>query len=80
MMCYKANGDKMDSTHHQSFATSLLNVTKATPLPGGKSYLLSGTGSFEVIYFPSGTSSSADVHHFQLLSIIYRPSISGDQP
>lgn len=63
---YKANGDKQDSTRHQSFSSSTLSITTATALPGGKSYLISGTGSFEVIYFPTGASSSSDVHHFQL--------------
>jgi hypothetical protein len=72
---YKANSDKHDSTRHQSFSSSTLSVTTATPLPGGKSYLMSGTGSFEVIYFPTGASSSSDVHHFKLtfnnLPVVY---------
>jgi len=62
---YKANGDKRDSTRHQSFTNSTLNITQMTAL-GGKSYLMSGTGTFEVIYFPTGASSSSDVHHFKL--------------
>ena len=63
---YKANGDLHDSTRHQSFTSSTLNITSMTALPGGKSYMMSGTGTFEVIYFPTGSSSSSDVHHFQL--------------
>jgi len=63
---YKANGSLQDSTRHQSFTGSTLNITSMTPLPGGKSYLMSGTGTFEVIYFPTGASSSTDVHHFKL--------------
>ena len=63
---YKANGSLQDSTRHQSFTSSQLEITKMTPLAGGKNYLMSGTGTFEVIYFPTGSSSSSDVHHFKL--------------
>lgn len=62
---YKANGDKFDSTRHQGLDNSTLNITKMTVLASGGGITtcrMSGNISFEVMYFPTGASSTSNVH------------------
>ena len=66
---YKANGDKRDSTRHQSFTPSSFNVTSMTLVASGGGvsiYKMTGTASIEILYFPTGASSSIDVHNLQV--------------
>jgi hypothetical protein len=66
---YKANGDKRDSSRHQSFTPSSFNVTSMTLFSSGGGvtyYKMTGTASIEILYFPTGASSSSDVHNLQV--------------
>ncbi|MDP4284857.1 MAG: hypothetical protein Q8891_10555 [Bacteroidota bacterium] len=63
---YNASGMKHDSTRIQGISNSTFNITSITYdkmiTPTTDQYKMSGNAIFNIMYWPSGTGSTTDVH------------------
>lgn len=66
---YTSSGTLYDSTRYQGLESSTLNITKMDFFQSLGSvinrYKMSGTATFNIMYWESGTSSTSDIHTIQ---------------
>lgn len=66
---YTSSGTKHDSTRTQSISSSSFNITSMTfdkaIIPTVDRYKITGTATFNIMYWANGTGSTTDIHTLQ---------------